>query len=163
MARRHGKKIDYTHWTGGFGGAASFSAGTTGQTIASALHEPETLLRIRGTYAAFLDGTQTPGSQVRITAGLVLVPEGTGTTVLWSPETDSDAPWIWWTGFDLAYEEQVTDVVAAEGMTYYREVIDNKAMRIMRNQEIQLVTENVTVTSASAVNTHFAARFLTGH
>jgi len=160
---RHAKKIDYTHWTGGFGGAATFGAGTVGQNILAAQHQPETLLRMRGYYSAFLDGVQAPGVQVRITAGLILVPEGTGTTVLWSPETDADAPWIWWTGFDLAYEEGVIDVVDMPQMTAFREVIDNKAMRIIRNQELQLVQENVTVTSASNINSGLQIRILSGH
>jgi len=94
--------------------------------------------------------------------GVILVPEGTGTTVLWSPSTDADAPWIWVTEFVLAHEELVVDVIDVPGMSSYRERIDNKAMRIIRNQEIQFVIENSTVTSALSVNAGLAGRFLSG-
>jgi len=97
-----------------------------------------------------------------VTAGLILVPEGTGTTVLWSPFTDGDAPWIWYDSSLLAYEEMVTDVVDIPLMTASRRVIDNKAMRIIRNQEVQFVVENTTIGSAASCNARVAGRVLSG-
>ncbi len=159
--RREGKKIDYTHWTGAFATTSGQSSGASGSQLINAQHLPETLLRTRGLFTAWLDATLAPGVAVFVTAGLILVPEGTGTTVTWSPQTDADAPWFWWTSFTLFYEEQVTDVVAADG-TWHREVIDSRAMRIIKNSEIQLVVENTTAISAGSFNHTFAARFLNG-
>jgi len=92
-----------------------------------------------------------------------LVPEGTGTTVTWSPITDSNAPWYFYTRFHLGYEEAVVDVVAYEGMGAYREVIDAKAMRRIRpDVEVQLVIEQATVGSAHAIQLGMAGRTLFG-
>ncbi len=125
--RRSGKKIDFTHWSGFASNFLAQAAGTIAATAAAAQHLPETLLRTRGGLTAFLDGTQGPTGLTQVALGMILVPEGTGSTVLWSPFTDSDAPWFYWTCFHLGYEEAVTDVVDMPGMTSYREVIDSKA------------------------------------
>jgi len=165
MARRRGqfqKKIDFTHWTGGFSSANAQGAGTLGAVMVAAQHDPETLLRTRGNLLGYVDGAQAPGGLVRITVGLIIVPEGTGTTVLWAPLTDADAPWLYWTSFRLGYEEGVTDVVDFPGITSYREVVDSKAMRIVRNSEVQFVVENTTVLGALSVNVGMDLRFLTG-
>ena len=160
--RRGGKKIDYTHWTGSQTSTLAFSAGSVAAIALPASHEPETLLRIRGSHSAFVDSTSAPGLNIEIACGLIPVPEGTGATVLWSPITDADAPWIWYTIYQIAYEEMVTDVIGVQAMLSYREVIDNKAMRIFRNQELQLVAENVTLGAAGAVNMFTGFRALTG-
>jgi len=163
MARRRaGKKIDYTHWTGGAFSFAAIGAGSSAILVGSALHEPETLLRTRGNLLAYVDAVSTPGLQVQIAVGMILVPEGTGATVLWSPITDSDAPWFWVSNFILGYEEYVTDVIDAVGAPVFRDLIDSKAMRIIRNQEIQVVMENQTLLGAGAVNVAGAVRFLSG-
>jgi hypothetical protein len=117
---------------------------------------------MRGEAVALFDGVQTPGNEVLVSMGIILVPEGTGTTVLWSPFTDGDAPWIWYDVFTLAYEETVTDVIAGQNVLSARRVIDNKAMRIMRNQELQLVIENTTLNNVASVIAHAAGRILTG-
>jgi len=160
--RRSGKKIDFVHWTGISPGASSLSAGTAAQTALPATHEPETLLRIRGNYATWLDLAQNPGTIVEVSAGLIPVPEGTGTTVLWSPFSDADAPWVWYDTVVLGYEEMVLDVIDSPQMTSFRSVIDNKAMRILRNQELQFVVENTTIGTASAINATLGARVLSG-
>ncbi len=164
MARNShgGKKIDTVHWTLGAFGASAFAAGTVAVTAASAQHLPETLLRTRGEVTVYADGAQAPGKSARITLGLILVPEGTGTTVLWSPETDGDAPWLWWEVFHLSYEEMVIDTIDVPSQTGARRVIDSKAMRKIRNREIQFVAENTTVIGAMNVNVAGAVRFLAG-
>ena len=159
---RHGKKIHYTHWTGFSISSNALSAGTAAATMFSAAHESETLLRMRGNLVSYLDGTSTPGEEIEMGVGLILVPEGTGTTVLWSPLTDIDAPWIWYERFVLGYEEMVTDVVDVPGITSYRSVIDSKSMRIVRNQEMQCVFENVTLGGAGATNNAVSIRALNG-
>ena len=149
------------HWTGFGQGFLAFSAGTNAALVNMAIHGRETLLRIRGELSAWMDTTSVPPLAVQIGIGLILVPEGTGSTVLWSPLTDIDAPWFWYETFLLAYEEMVTDVVDVPGMTSFRKTIDSKAMRIVRpDVELQLVVENVTLAGAAAVNVHAGGRIL---
>ncbi len=93
--RRSGKKIDFLHWTHGNGVNTGLAAGTTASTLIAAQHLPETLMRTRGNLLCTTSGVQAPAKSVFVAGGIILVPEGTGTTVLWSPITDSDAPWIW--------------------------------------------------------------------
>ncbi len=164
MARgRHGKKIDYTHWTLWGNSALALSAGSVASSLFAAQHEPETLLRMRGEVMVYADGNQAPGGLATIGVGFILVPEGTGTTVLWSPFTDGDAPWIWTGYYAIGYEEPVIDVVDIPSLSGVRDVIDSKAMRIVRNQEIQMVTENVSVGSAMNINLTSSGRALFGH
>ncbi len=99
---------------------------------------------------------------MRVAFGLIYVPEGTGATVLWSPETDADAPWVYWTSFIIGYEEMVTDVVDVPAISGYREVIDTKAMRIIRNSELQACLQNTTVGTAMSVNFNASFRALSG-
>ena len=167
MARRTGfaKKIEVVHWTyGSFVVASMASASPVATNVLSAQHLPETLLRVRGEWAAWFEGVQTGGQGVSLAAGLILVPEGTGTTVLWSPITDGDAPWFWWDNLTLAYEEYVVDVLASNLLFASRRVIDSKAMRKNRNMEVQFVAEQGTLTgfSAASVNCAGSARFLAG-
>ena len=162
MANRRGqKKISYTHWTG-FASSTALAAGTVGANIGAAVHEPETLLRIRGNCMGYLDGPIGPGVFIQVAVGIIIVPEGTGTTVLWSPFTDDDAPWIWTEHFYLGYEEMVIDVVDVPGISSFRSVIDNKAMRIVRNQEFQVVFENTTAGVAGTANVAVTGRILSG-
>ena len=130
----------------------ALAAGDLAFTIGAAQHNRETIIRIRGTVAAFIDGTQANGIGAIISMGICVVPEGTGTTVLWSPETDVDAPWMWYDTFLLAYEEMVTDVVDVPLITGYRTVIDSKSMRRIRNSELQLVVSNATFSSTLSIN-----------
>ena len=158
---RFQKKIDTVHWTYG---SWSFSqgAGTSAVNVFSAQHLPETLLRTRGEYVSFVDGVQAPNSLLGIGVGLIQVPEGTGTTVLWSPISDGDAPWIWVDYAILGYEEMVTDVIDIPGLTSVRRVIDSKAMRKIRNTEIQCVVENATIQNAANVRIEGQVRMLAG-
>ncbi len=158
--RRSGRKIDFTHWTGGRILAAALAAGTNGQTFMAAQHLPETLLRFRGNLLAYADGAQAPGGLAAVAVGLIKVPEGTGTTVLWSPVTDTDAPWIWYEQFGIGYEEYVTDAISAPGVSVFRSTIDSKAMRIQQNEELQVVVENFTLLSAISVNVLVSGRTL---
>ena len=113
--RRSGfsKKIETVHWTYGSWQAAAQAAGTAAVNVLSAQHLPETLMRSRGEFVAVIDGAAAPNVGVSVAQGLILVPEGTGTTVLWSPITDGDAPWVWWDACHLIYDEMVTDVIGS--------------------------------------------------
>ena len=141
MAHRRGgfsKKIRETHWTLGSFTVAALNGSTSGAVnVFAAQHLPETIMRIRGRYSIALDGTMASSEGAGGACGLILVPEGTGTTVLWSPVTDGDAPWIWWDSFALLYEEAVTDAVeSTTQVSSQMGVIDLKVMRIVRNQEL---------------------------
>ncbi len=166
MPRRrsgYGKKIDNLRWEVSSGSFLAFSAGEVAAGLISVTTLPETLMRIRGNISGFIDGASAPGKLAKITMGIIKVPEGTGTTVLWNPASDGDAPWVWWTGFHLGYEEYVTDVIDSPGMTSYRETIDNKAMRRTRpDEEYQIVAANSTEGSALTANLTWAVRTLVG-
>ena len=162
MARGRGsyqKKIDTVHWTEGGWTFGALAAGAVGGITFAAQHLPETLLRIRGEWAAWFDGALSSGEGVSVTAGLILVPEGTGSTVLWSPVTDGDAPWIWWDSMLLAYEEPVVDTIAIQAMLGRARVIDSKAMRKVRNTELQAVVENTTRSGFNAATVHCCGEF----
>ncbi len=161
--RRSGKKIDFMHWTAVQGSAIALaSGGTSGTTMLAAQHLPETILRTRGSLLSFVDSTQAPGGLISVAVGFVLVPEGTGTTVLWSPLTDIDAPWWYYSAFVIGYEEMVTDVVEVAGLPIYRETVDSKAMRIVKNQELQMVVETSPIAGSLGTNTAFHGRVLSG-
>ncbi len=162
--RSRGKKIDFVHWTGFSGSFLAQGAGTVAQTLFTAQHLPETIMRSRGELAVWLDGAQGGGENIRVGVGFCIVPEGTGSTVLWSPLTDADAPWFYYESFTLAYEEAVADVIDFPVISAVRKVIDSKAMRkIPQTSEIQVVLEQVTVGLASSLNAVFVGRMLNGH
>ncbi len=158
------KKIDQVHWTLIQEGWTALAAGAVAFNAGVAQHLPETILRIRGEWAATLAGSQASAVGVSVAAGLILVPEGTGTTVLWSPLSDGDAPWMWWDTMSLMYSEFVTDVVWSSNVSDGRRVVDSKAMRKVRNRELQLVVEQATMTglSAASIQGALTARVLAG-
>ncbi len=160
--RRGGKTIDSVHWTYGTGGAFALAdTASAAVSMIPAQHLPETLLRIRGEWAATLDGFLAPAASARVTIGVIQVPEGTGTTVLWDPENDGDAPWIFWDVMQLSHEESVIDVMEY-GLGSARRVVDSKAMRKLCNTELQLVIHNASLSNSPPINAFFAARFLSG-
>ncbi len=163
MARSRVRKIDNLRWGLIDENVLALAAGSAAKNIASALTVPETIMRFRGNVAAWLGGSGAPGRAVQVTAGMWIVPEGTGTTVLGDPFNDGNADWFWHLSVPLAYDEMVTDVVDVPGMTSYREVIDSKAMRRVRpDEEIQLVVTNITISSASAIDFALSGRILFG-
>ncbi len=160
--RRSGKKIDFVHWTHFFNSQIVFAAGIVGAALTTATHLPETLMRMRGNLAAWPDGVQEGGIISRFGVGFIMVPEGTGTTVTWSPITDGDAPWIWVDYFTISYEEMVANVVDIPVLSGYRSVIDSKAMRINKNMEIQAVYEHIALSGTFNANVTVEGRFLSG-
>jgi len=164
MPNRRGfqKKIQEVHWTGFTGSILGVAAGAASINLGAAQHLPETLMRTRGELLVWPDATLTPGQLAHVAVGLCQVPEGTGATTLWSPITDSDAPFFWYWSGHIGYEEAVTDVIANQAIMGARIVIDSKAMRKNRNMEIQLAFESVTVGSAVALNMAVSGRFLAG-
>ena len=162
-SRGFAKTINQVHWTYGSFNVAAQTAGTVATNVYAAQHLPETLMRLRGEWSCYLDGVQAPGNASAVTVGMILVPDGSSTTVTWSPVTDGDAPWLWWDVFHLGYEEMVTDVIAAQDALARHRVIDSKVMRKIRNREVQFVAEVVTTLgSGVAVNIQGSFRGLFG-
>ncbi len=163
MARsRHVKKIDNVRWVRTNGSALVLSAGTIGVVYILVTTLPETLMRIRGEAFVRIDAAGGPGRLVLATMGIIKVPEGTGATVLYDPQSDGDAPWVWHYQTFVGYEEAVTDVVDYGGAVS-RIVIDNKAMRRTRpDEEYQFVVTNTTIAGSSAIDVAFATRNLVG-
>jgi len=166
MARQsRGKKIDFTSWTlGSIAFNAIAAGGSAAFAIIGAGSAPATLLRSRGQMMAWYDGVQTPATTTRVAVGMIVMPEGQGTTVVSAPLTDPNAPWFYYSVFTLGYEEYAFDTLQAGALSSYREIIDDKAMRIIRpDREVQVVIESAAVQGAgSAVNVALDARFLLG-
>jgi len=156
------KKIQSKIWqlsSGIFG----TSAGTAALLFATPGGDPTTILRIRGEISGWVDGTQAPAKAALITYGIIQVPEGTGSTVVWDPFSDANAPWLLYGQAVVGYEEMVTDVVDVPGLSSFRHVIDNKAMRILRPDiELQFAVTNTTVGGALGVNLNYGLRWLQG-
>ncbi len=163
MARSRTKKIDTLRWVGFSASSLALSAGSTAVTLISASTFPDTIMRTRGNLSAYLDSTSAPGGLIQVGVGFIVVPEGTGTTVTWSPLLDPNAPWFYYTRFSLGYEEMVTDVIDIPGMTSYRETIDSKAMRRSApDTEVQVVFEQGTLLNADGCNIVVEGRVLLG-
>ncbi len=162
-SRRSERRIDQVRWTGGRVTISAQGAGTVAATFLTAGSTPETILRIRGQLSCFKDGLSAPGLRSDIAVGLIVMPEGTGTTVTSSPIADDNAPWLYYSRFVIGYEEMVTDVVDIPALTMYRETIDNKAMRIVRpDREVQVVVENITIATGLSINLEIVHRTLLG-
>ncbi len=164
MARqrsRNAAPIKNLRW-GGSTHQFNIAAGTAAQTFITD-GSTETLMRIRGNLVAWIDGLEIPAVGIAIGIGLLVVQAGSSTTVIQSPLTDPEALWLWYESFVVGYEEYVTDVIDAPGLSVFRREIDSKAMRILRpGREVQLVMENVTTAGAGTVNLQMVHRTLLG-
>ena len=130
-SQRHEKVIDSTRWAGANHSFLTLGAGTIAQTMVTD-GLIETILRIRGNLVSWNDGPDAPVVTVQIGIGALVVQAGTGTTVIQSPITDPDAPWLFYETWTIGYEEMVVDVIDVPGISSYRKQIDSKAMRILR-------------------------------
>ena len=159
------KKIHTLRWQGLQAVQTSNqSAGSVAVLVLSAGSPAETIMRMRGEFSAWLPGASVPPKDVLVSAGLILVPEGQGSTVIWDPFNDVNAPWIWFAELTLAYQEHVVDVVDVPTMTAARVVIDNKAMRKgSPDEELQMVVTNTTLGTAGTIRWSLAGRILLGH
>ena len=162
VASRPAKKIDNTVWAYS-SGAAGLGAGTAAFAFSSVGTLPTTLLRMRGEVIGLIDAVQTPGKLLAINYGIILVPEGSGTTVQFSPVADANAPWLLYGTGTLGYEEYVIDAIDCPVMSAFRHVIDNKAMRRIRpDVEMQMVFENSTFIAGATANVAYSIRWLQG-
>ncbi len=156
-------KIQNLRWSGATFSFLAQSAGSTAQVFVTSASTTDTIMRIRGELLANFDATLASGRGIDVAIGAIVMPEGQGTTVVSSPISDEDAPWLFYERFALAYEEYVTDVISAQGAAVFRKTIDVKVMRILRpDRMMQLVVEQATVDGAAALNLRFSARILIG-
>ncbi len=164
-ARRPGKTIDNLRWSGG--NVNSFTAVSAGFFAAVALGAGvlcETIMRTRGEVIVYKDATSAPPIGLVVSMGLVLVPQGQGSTVIWDPFNDAEAPWFWHQEVFIGYEEMVTDVVDVPQITSARVIVDSKAMRKANvDEEVQFVMTNTTAGGAASVNVIATFRFLLGN
>ncbi len=163
--RGTGKVIDNLRWEGGaVASIRAHSAGSAAINVLGAGVPRETIMRTRGEVLVSVDGAQAPGGNVLVSMGLVLVPEGQSTTVIWDPFADEEAPWFWYQETFIGYEEMVTDVIDVPGITSHRIIIDSKAMRRANvDEEVQFVITNTTIGNALSVDVEAAFRFLLGN
>ena len=169
MARSHRRSstragIQETRWSGANQSFNALSAGTSALLMISAGSFVTTLMRLRGELVVWKDGASAPGSSFLITIGALVVQEGQGTTVVSSPLTDVEAPWLFYEQVFIGYEEMVVDVIDVPTLTAARKSIDVKAMRILRSgREVQLVVENMTIAGAGSANINLFSRGLFGN
>ena len=159
--RRSGRRADY-RWTFGTHSFTGLAAGgNTAGTIVTAGNTSQTLMRVRGSFLAWLDATGSAAADtVIVAAGLLVQQGGAASTSL--PITDGDAPWLWHASFTLATEIAFpTGGDGQPGILWVREEVDNKAMRVVRpDQEIELVVETLDVVGAPVINFSMSSRFL---
>ncbi len=158
------KKINTLRWIGIQSASLAQSAGSIAVTAIAAGTPAETVMRTRGELSCWFDGTPAPGEIVLVSCGLVVVPEGQGTTVIWDPFNDPNAPWFWFEEFTLGYEEMVIDVIDVPAMSGVRKIVDSKAMRKTGpDEEVQFVVTNTTLSGGQDINTSLTGRLLAGH
>ncbi len=164
MARSRVKKIDNLFWGVASGFVSALSSGSTNaRNFTGVGTQATTVLRIRGEALGYFDAAQAPGSSCLIQYGVIQVPEGSTTTVLYSPADDSNAPWLLYGIMAVGYEEMVVDAIAIAGLEMARHTIDNKAMRRLRpDVELQLAVSNVAIVGTPAVNFLYGMRVLQG-
>ncbi len=161
--RGRGKKIDTLRWTSSQMNFNALSAGSAALNFLSAATIASTLMRSRGQLIAYTDSTVAPPSEVLVSVGLIVVPEGQSTTVIWDPFNDDNAPWWMYAQFVIGYEEHVVDVVDNPTLSGYRETIDVKGMRRLRpDEEVQCVVTNTTIAGAQSINLSLTLRTLIG-
>ncbi len=157
--RGRGRRRGQARWGFGSQFLSGLAAGTPqSAAIIAAGTLPSTVMRTRGEILVWMDGAPAAADAVVWAVGLIVMPEGQGTTVVSSPITDGNAPWFgFWTG-TLAAEDTT---LLQNGTQYARIPIDSKAMRILRpDREVQIVAEQSTIGGAQVININFAARFL---
>jgi len=157
--RSSGRRADL-RWTGGLASFAALSAGSSAVAVLTQGNTSQTLMRVRGNVLANVEGAEAQGDSAEIGISLLLGQAGLGAAEIEStPLGDPDAPFIWYTRFVLAAVGTGAD--DALGGRVYREVVDNKAMRVIRpDQELYVVVESLTISGALAADVHVGLRML---
>jgi len=165
MPSRRPRGINIVRWEGVETHVNAQAAGTVAVVLRAAESLPNTVMRTRGELCGWVVGTPPLADALlcRWGMGVVCVPEGSGTTVVWSPLTDANAPWFVYASGFLGYQEPVGAAIQASAISSFRKEIDSKAMRkCPADMELQLVFENITHNGAVTIGLAFAGRILLG-
>ena len=163
MARNtRGRRTDY-EWIGGIASHTEASSGSTAAAIVT-VNIPGTLMCIRGNLLVSLDGP-TDNDKVMSAAGLILVSEeqlavGASAIPNSADINDMDADWIW-----HQWMPMLSQAVVATQMdeTYFRAVIDSKAMRRVKpTQTLVMRTANIAQAGTPGLDYSLGCRVLFG-
>ena len=118
---------------------------------------PRTLLRLRGELYVSVDGAETGGDLMQLTVGIKVIEVDLAGSILSTPFSDAEDDWLWWDTTFVGLEVSGNDAVSRTS----RKIVDNKAMRRMKpDQVLAMVVESTTISVGSVVNTLFNGRAL---
>jgi len=120
-----------TRWTGGLSTSSTTVAAVQEKSVillSSELAIKETIIRLRGTVYTMRHVAASTLSSVAF--GIALLDENL--TTFPSPFDDPQYPWLWWHGGGYVSHESSTSFGG------HRIAVDNKAMRIVRAERLQL-------------------------
>jgi len=162
--QRSGRPNDYD-WELARGSDLACAAGAIVQFEIFLSTTAETLMRVRGDVAVWLDpGGSTPGDVLVSAWGLIRGPSGSSDVGV-SPITEGGANFLAYGIVTLATESGVGAAAINElgpGLSSHRFLVDSKAMRKFReNESMYLIFETVSVNGAPVSNLSFALRALT--
>ena len=163
MARR-GRGVGRTRyeWTGGLGRSPDLASGATASFLLGTASQAETIMRVRGNVFAEIAATLVDLDACAVFYGIQVMPAGSQAAGLAAgPGTNPEGDWLLF-GVVPFYVDTATTVTHSVSMAA-REVIDTKAMRVMREgEELLLRVENVDIVGAPPVNFAFGLCILSG-
>ena len=120
-----------------------------------------TLLRLRGTYSAFLStGSSLAGFSGAFAIGITDVPAfSIGSTAVQTPITNADWDgWLFWQAFDLKQPTSTFDSAAPNASMVMP--VDTKAMRKLKQDDVIYACVEVVEVGTATYNHHFDSRLL---
>ena len=131
---------------------------TSGATV---LFDGLTLLRLRGTYSAYLSaGGALGGFSGAFGVGIIDLQAFTvGSTAVPSPITEQDWDgWLFWEAFDLKMPTSTLDTSSPTGIL--KMPVDTKAMRKLKQDDVIFASVEVAEVGTAIYNHHFDSRML---
>ena len=148
-------------WEGASTFISALAAAGTSTAQLFTVDTAETLVRTRGVIIATLSATGSAGGDSAI-VGAGLIVASVGATVIVSPITDAGANWLWHQFFALDTKGVIGAVADQGAQGWQREIVDNKAMRKLREDEALIfVVENQSINGAPLIDVRAAFRILT--
>ncbi len=157
---REGKKRNYYDWEGTFLALTTLTSGVIAEFVLFTGDKAETLVRIRGwTLAQLAVSGSAAGDAAVVGFGIIIAPAGASVAV--SSLTEPGANWWYHEQVILQTQGAVGGVSVNGDLSGQRTLIDNKAMRKLREDEnIFLVVENVNLVGAPGVQVSATIRAL---
>ena len=141
-------------------GSAALPVATIVQFEAFTSETAETLVRVRGDVALWLDSTGATIGDLAVLAWGVIRSASGSSDVGVSPLTEGGANWLAY-GIATLGVEEITQL-GVSGLSMLRFEVDSKAMRKLReNESLYVVFESVNISGSPAGNVSFALRGLT--